>query len=54
MVKQEELAFIKAISKFGLSKALLQVLRKAMAARKRRKALAPGKAKTSNVAACEA
>jgi hypothetical protein len=47
MLKQEELAFMKAISTLQLSPALLRELRSAMAASKRRKALAPGKAKPS-------
>jgi hypothetical protein len=47
MLKQEELAFMKAISTLQLSPALLRELRRAMAASKRRKALAPGKAKPS-------
>jgi hypothetical protein len=47
MLKQEELAFMKAISTLELSPALLRVLRRALAASKRRKALAPGKAKPS-------
>jgi hypothetical protein len=44
MLKQEELAFMKAIPTLQLSPALL---RRAMAASKRRKALAPGKTKPS-------
>jgi hypothetical protein len=47
MLKQEELAFMKAISTLQLSPALLRELRRTMAASKRRKALAPGKAKPS-------
>jgi hypothetical protein len=47
MLKQEDLAFMKAISKLQLSPALLRELRRALAASQRRKALAPGKAKPS-------
>jgi hypothetical protein len=47
MLKEEELAFIKAISTLQLSSALLRELWMAVAASKRRKALAPGKAKPS-------
>jgi hypothetical protein len=47
MMKQEELAFMKAISTLQLSPALLREFRRALAASKRRKALAPGKAKPS-------
>ena len=54
MLKQEELAFIKALSNFELSPALLRELKKAMAARRRRtKALAPCKDKTYNIAITE-
>ena len=54
MMKQEEFAFIKASSAFQLSPALLRELRKAIAARRRRrKTLAPSKAKTFNVAPTE-
>jgi hypothetical protein len=45
MLKQEELAFMKAISTLQLSPAILRELKKAVAASKRRKALACGKAK---------
>jgi hypothetical protein len=47
MLKQEELAFMKAISTLQLSPALLRELRQAVAASKRRKARASGKAKPS-------
>jgi hypothetical protein len=47
MLKQEELAIMKAISTFQPSPALLRELRKAVAQSKRRKALASGKAKPS-------
>jgi hypothetical protein len=45
MLKQEELAFMKTVSAIQLSPALLRELRRAMAVSKRRKTLAPGKAK---------
>jgi hypothetical protein len=47
MLKQEGLAFMKAISTLQLSSALLRKLRRAVAVSMRRKALAPGKAKPS-------
>jgi hypothetical protein len=47
MLKQEELAFMKAISTLQFSPALLRELKRALAASKRRKAFAPGKAKPS-------
>jgi hypothetical protein len=50
MLKQEELAFMKAISTLQLSPALLRELRKAKAASKSRKALASGRAKPSGEA----
>ena len=50
MLKQEELAFLKAISTLDFSPALLRELRKAGAAKKRTKAVAPSKAKTFCVA----
>jgi hypothetical protein len=49
MLKQEELAFVKAISTMELSPALLPELWKAMAARKRSRAGAPSKAKARSV-----
>jgi hypothetical protein len=45
MLKQEELAFVKAISTMEFSPALLRELRKAMAARNRSGAGAPSKVK---------
>jgi hypothetical protein len=51
MLKQEELAFVKGISTMVLSPALLQELRKGMAARKRSRAFAPSKAKPASVVA---
>jgi hypothetical protein len=50
MLKKEELAFMKAISRLQLSPALLRELRKAMPASKRRKALASNKVKSSGEA----
>ena len=50
MLKQEELAFLKAMSTLQFSPALLRELRKAVAAKKRTKAVAPSRAKTSSVA----
>jgi hypothetical protein len=47
MLKQEELAFMKDNSTLQLSPALLRELRRAMAVSKKRKALAPSKAKPS-------
>jgi hypothetical protein len=47
MLKQEELAFMTAISTLQLSPVLLRELRRAVAASKRRKVLAPRKAKPS-------
>jgi hypothetical protein len=47
MLKQEELAFMKAICTLQLSQVLLRELRSAVAASKRRKTLPPGKAKPS-------
>jgi hypothetical protein len=49
MLKQEELAFFKAISTMELSPALLRELRKAMVSRKRRRAGVPSKAKPTSV-----
>jgi hypothetical protein len=53
MLKQEELAFSKAISTLHLSPALLPELREALAASKKRKATASSKAKPSGVAVAE-
>jgi hypothetical protein len=53
MLKQKELAFMKAISTPQLSPALLRELRKAMAASKKRKALASSKVKPSGQAVNE-
>jgi hypothetical protein len=53
MLKQVELACRKAISTLQLSPALFRELRKAMAASKRRKALASGKAKPAGEAVDE-
>ena len=50
MLKQEELAFLKAMSTLEFSPALLRELRKAVAAKKRTKAVAPSRAKMSCVA----
>jgi hypothetical protein len=47
MLKQEELAFMKTVSTLQLSPAFLRELRRATTASKRRKVLAPGKAKPS-------
>jgi hypothetical protein len=47
MLKQEELSFMEDISTLQLSPALLRELRRDVAASKRRKSLAPGKAKPS-------
>jgi hypothetical protein len=49
MLKQEELAFVKALSTMELFPALLRQLRKAMATRKRSRAGAPSKAKPPSV-----
>jgi hypothetical protein len=51
MLKQEELAFVKAISMMELSPALLRELQKAMAARKQSRTSAPSKAKPPTVVA---
>jgi hypothetical protein len=53
MLKQEELAFMKAISTLELYPALLRELRKAMSMSKR-KGLASGKAKNSSMAVVKA
>jgi hypothetical protein len=53
MMKQEELAFMKAISMLQVSPSLLRELRKAMEARKKRKALASSKGKPSGEAVAE-
>ena len=50
MLKQEELAFLKALSSIKPSSPLLRELRKAIAAKKASKAIASSKAKTSCVA----
>ena len=50
MLMQEEIAFLKAISSVELSPAVLRELRKAIATKKRTKAAACSKAKTSRVA----
>jgi hypothetical protein len=51
MLKQKELAFVKAISTMELSPGLLRELRKAMDARKRSRAGAPSKDKPPSVVA---
>jgi hypothetical protein len=51
MLKQEELAFVEAISTMELSTTLLRELRKAMATRKGSRAGAPSKAKPPSVVA---
>jgi hypothetical protein len=52
MLKQEEVAFMKAISTSELSATILRELRKAIAA-KRNKALGPSKAKVSSLTPIE-